>query len=93
MCAIGLIEQMRKIRHPAMRRGYSGLRRTENGDDGGMDDREAGTYSTPPEAAPGTAETRAARESTAAGMRTLFASVFIAFVVVAVVVLLVRYVF
>ena len=58
-----------------------------------MDDREAGTYSTPPDATPTTNETHAAREDTATGMRTLFVSVFVAFVVVAVVVLLLRYVF
>ena len=58
-----------------------------------MDDREAGSYSTPPEATPTTvSETREAREDTATGMRTLFSSVFIAFVVVAIVVLLFRYV-
>ena len=57
-----------------------------------MDDREAGTYSTPPEATPTTNETFAAREGTATGMRTLFTSVFVAFVVVAIVVLLFRYV-
>jgi len=58
-----------------------------------MDDREAGTYSTPPEAAPPPAETRAARESLAKGMPTLFGSVFVAFVLVAVVILLARYAF
>lgn len=58
-----------------------------------MDDREAGTYSTPPEAAPTAGETRAAREGTATGMRTLFTSVFLGFVVVAAVVLLARYAF
>jgi hypothetical protein len=58
-----------------------------------VDDREAGTYSTPPEAASDPGETRAARERAGAGMGTLFASIFVAFVVVAVVVLAVRYLF
>ena len=57
-----------------------------------MDDREAETYSTPREAAPSLAETRAARERMSTGMPALFASVFIGIVLVAVVVLLVRYV-
>ena len=56
-----------------------------------MDDREAETYSTPPEAAPPPAETAAARESMARGMPALFASVFVAFVVVGALVLAVRY--
>jgi membrane protein implicated in regulation of membrane protease activity len=50
-----------------------------------VDDREAETYSTPP------AETAAARESMARGMPALFASVFVAVVVVAALVLVVRY--
>jgi hypothetical protein len=58
-----------------------------------MDDREAGSYSTPPGAAPGSAETEAARERMAKGLPTLFASVFLAFVIVAVILLAVRYVF
>ena len=57
-----------------------------------MDDREAGTYSTPPEAAPSERETRRARESLARGLPLLFGSVFVAFVVIAVTVLLIRYV-
>lgn len=56
-----------------------------------MDDREAGTYSTPPEKAPAHGEATDARERVGAGVGTLFASVFVAFVVVAVVVLAVRY--
>jgi hypothetical protein len=58
-----------------------------------MDDREARTYSTPPEAASGPTEARAARERVGAGVGTLFASIFVAFVVVAVVVLALRYLF
>lgn len=57
-----------------------------------MEDREAETYSTPPGAAPSPAETRAARVGLAKGLPTLFASVFTAFVLVAVVILLLRYV-
>ena len=56
-----------------------------------MDDREAGTYSTPPEAAPSEREVAAARERVGAGVGTLLGSVFVAFVVVALVVLAVRY--
>jgi hypothetical protein len=56
-----------------------------------MDDREAGTYSTPPEAAPSAGEAEAARERVGPGMATLLGSIFVAFVVVAVVVLAVRY--
>lgn len=58
-----------------------------------MDDREAGTYSTPPEAAPSPREARAARERVGAGVGTLLGSIFVAFVVVAVVVLALRYLF
>jgi hypothetical protein len=58
-----------------------------------VDDREAGSYSTPPKAASTVEETRAARERVGAGVGTLLASVFIAFVLVALVVLAVRYVF
>lgn len=58
-----------------------------------VDDREAGSYSTPPEAAPPAAETTAARERVGVGLSTLFGSVFVAFVVVAIVVLAVRYLF
>lgn len=56
-----------------------------------MDDREAGTYSTPPDAAPTPAEAQAARNRVGQGVGTLIGSVFVAFVVVAVVVLAVRY--
>jgi hypothetical protein len=56
-----------------------------------VDDREANTYSTPPEAGRSTAETGAAQERLARGLPTLMGSVFVAFVVVAVVVLAVRY--
>jgi hypothetical protein len=56
-----------------------------------MDDREAGTYSTPPEAAPPEGEATAARERVGTGVGTLIGSIFVAFVVVAVVVLAVRY--
>jgi hypothetical protein len=55
-----------------------------------MDDREAGTYSTPPEAAPPPAEAEAARERIGPGMVTLVGSIFAAFVVVAVIVLAIR---
>jgi hypothetical protein len=58
-----------------------------------MDDREAGSYSTPPEAAPSEGEAQAARERVGVGVGTLFASIFVAFVVVAIVVLAVRYLF
>jgi hypothetical protein len=58
-----------------------------------MDDREAQTYSTPPEAASSPAETRAAEARLAKGLPTLMGSVFVAFVVVAAVVLVARYVF
>jgi hypothetical protein len=60
------------------------------GDMSDMADRD--TYSTPPEAAPSPAETRAARERMATGLPTLFASVFASFVILAVVILLFRYV-
>ena len=55
-----------------------------------MDDPEAGTYSTPPEAAPPPEATRDAREGLGRGLPVLFGSVFVAFVVVALIVLLVR---
>jgi amino acid transporter len=55
-----------------------------------VDDREAGTYSTPPDAAPSAEETRAARRDMARGLPLLFGSVFITFVVVAVIILLAR---
>lgn len=71
--------------------GYPGFAKGRRGDTEVVDDREAGTYSTPEELAPGEAEGRAARERMSAGLPALFGSVFVAFVVVAVVVLLVRY--
>jgi hypothetical protein len=58
-----------------------------------MDDEEAKTYSTPPQAAPTRRETRAATERMAKGLPTLFASVFAAFLVVALVILAIRYLF
>jgi hypothetical protein len=58
-----------------------------------MDDREAKSYSTPPGATPTAAETREARESLSHGFPSLLGSVFIAFAIVAVVLLLARYVF
>jgi hypothetical protein len=56
-----------------------------------VDDRE--TYSTPREAGRSPAQTGAAQERLARGLPTLMASVFVAFVVVAVVVLAARYLF
>ena len=56
-----------------------------------MDDRQANTYSTPEEAGSSPAETRAAQERMGRGLPFLFGSVFVAFVVVAIVVLAVRY--
>jgi hypothetical protein len=41
-----------------------------------MDDREAGTYSTPPEAAPGAAEAEAARDRMATGLPLIIGSIF-----------------
>lgn len=58
-----------------------------------MADRRVDSYTTPPEAAHSPAETQAATRRMATGLPTLFASVFVAFVVVAVVILLFRYVF
>jgi hypothetical protein len=55
-----------------------------------MDDREAGTYSTPPEAAPPQGEAEAARERIGPGMAALVGSIFVAFVVVAAIVLAIR---
>lgn len=46
-----------------------------------MDDREAGTYSTPPEAAPDPAETRAAREGLPGGMAAIAVTVFLVFLI------------
>jgi hypothetical protein len=56
-----------------------------------MDDRKADTYSTPEDAGWSPSETRAAQDRMGRGLPTLFGSVFVAFVVVAVVVLAVRY--
>jgi hypothetical protein len=61
------------------------------GDSQVVDDREAGTYSTPPEAAASPEEATRARERVGAGVGTLFGSVFVAFVIVAIVVLAIRY--
>src|SRR5687767_10439970 len=58
---------------------------------GVMVDRDPETYATPPEAAPSKAETRGARERMATGIPTLMASVFLSFVLVAVVILSIRY--
>ena len=76
-----------------MGRGYPGLATGARGEEERMDDREAGSYSTPPEAAPGEAEGQAARDRLGTGFPALFGSVFIAFVVVAVIVLGAKYVF
>jgi hypothetical protein len=46
-----------------------------------MDDREAGTYSTPPEAAPDPSETRAAREGLPGGMAAIAVTIFLVFLV------------
>jgi hypothetical protein len=46
-----------------------------------MDDREAGTYSTPPEAAPSPEETRAAREGLPGGMAAIAITVAVVFVI------------
>lgn len=56
-----------------------------------MDDRQADTYSTPEDAGWSSSETTAAQERMGRGLPALFGSVFIAFVVVAVVVLALRY--
>jgi hypothetical protein len=58
-----------------------------------VDNQDAGSYSTPESATPSRGETEAARARMGKGMPALFASVFVTFVVVAVVVLAVRYVF
>ena len=58
-----------------------------------MDDREAHTYSTPPDEGSSPAEARAAQERLGKGLPALMASVFVAFVLVAAVVLAARYVF
>ncbi|HXH88898.1 MAG TPA: hypothetical protein VNI55_09875 [Gaiellaceae bacterium] len=55
-----------------------------------MDDREAGTYSTPPEAAPPAQEARDAKHDMGRGLPVLFGAVFLAFVVVALIVFLIR---
>lgn len=59
------------------------------GESGGMDDREAGTYSTPPEAAPGEAEARAARDRMSSGLPVLIGSIFAGAFVVGLIALLV----
>lgn len=46
-----------------------------------MDDREAGSYSTPPEKTPDPAETRAAREGLPGGMAAIAIAVFVVFVI------------
>ena len=77
-------------------RSFRRTRRFDPGADGDetqVDDREARTYSTPPEAAPPPDEAAAARERVGEGLGTLFGSVFVAFVVVAVAVLAIRYFF
>lgn len=58
-----------------------------------MDDREAGSYSTPPEAAPGEAEGQAARDRLGTGFPALAGSIFVMAIVVAVIVLGAKYVF
>jgi len=56
-----------------------------------MDDREAGTYSTPEDASRSYSEARAGQKRLGTGLPTLFGSVFVAFVLVALIVLTVRY--
>lgn len=56
-----------------------------------MDDRHADTYSTPRNAGSSSSDTKAAHERMGRGLPMLFGSVFISFVVVALVVLAVRY--
>jgi hypothetical protein len=56
-----------------------------------MDDREAGTYSTPKGAGSSSSETKAAQERMSRGLPLLFGSVFIAFVLVAAIVFVFRY--
>jgi hypothetical protein len=46
-----------------------------------MDDREAGSYSTPPEAAPSAEETRRAREGLPGGMAAIAVTVALVFVI------------
>jgi hypothetical protein len=46
-----------------------------------MDDREAGTYSTPPEAAPSPEETRRVREGMPGGMAAIAVTIFLVFVI------------
>jgi hypothetical protein len=58
-----------------------------------MEDREAHTYSTPPQEGSSPAETQAAQERLTKGLPALMASVFVAFVVVAAIVLAARYLF
>ncbi len=55
-----------------------------------MDDREEGTYATPPEAAPPPEVTREAKRDIARTLPVLFGSIFVSFVVVALIVLLAR---
>ena len=62
----------------------------ERGDIDGMDDREERTYATPPEAAPPPEVTREAKRDIARTLPVLVGSIFIAFVVVALIVLLAR---
>jgi hypothetical protein len=62
----------------------------ERGDTDDMGDREEGTYSTPPEAAPPPEVTREAKRDIGRTLPVLFGSIFIAFVVVALIVLLAR---
>ena len=56
-----------------------------------MGNRDDESYATPEEAAPSKAETRAARERMGKGIPTLMGAVFVSFVVVAVLILLIRY--
>lgn len=51
------------------------------GEGKGMDDREAQTYSTPPEAAPDRAETREARAAMPGGFAAIGITVFLVFVI------------
>jgi hypothetical protein len=56
-----------------------------------MDDRQADTYSTPEDAGWSSSETKAAQERMGRGLPRLFGSVFIAFVLVAAIVFVFRY--
>lgn len=65
------------MRHDSVTRArLAGLRTGQRGESQNMDDREAGTYSTPPEAAPGEAEARAARDRMSSGLPVLIGSIF-----------------